>query len=183
MYDFLDISWREIGTRNHFMEYYELILLSMTYWRSHWCPVARFDYSHNNMILRSRLKCPEPDCREPDCRDPEGWTMLTVRPCASWLRRGCPMWRIWARWAPRLPGHCQTEAEGILYHRKVDADSRCSGVCRNVWPDKKANDPVSSTTASVCTAVPRGPIVPLVLTSAYTHQNIIRDVHWDRADY
>ena len=73
----------------------------------------------------ARLPAEDPCHRILSYRDPRGWSMLRGRPHASWLRqvesylKDAGLASAWAM-ARRRPKE---------YRRKVDAATRCSGVC------------------------------------------------------
>ena len=76
----------------------------------------------------ARLRAEDPAHRILFCRDPWGWSMQRGRPHASWLRKMesylkdagmaglASAWTMARQWPKK-------------YRRKVDAATRCSGVC------------------------------------------------------
>ena len=76
----------------------------------------------------ARLPAEDPAHRILSCRDPRGWSMPKGRPHSSWLRKvesylkDTGMAGLASAWA-------MARRRPKEYRRKVDAATRCSGVC------------------------------------------------------
>ena len=78
----------------------------------------------------ARLPAEDPAHRIVSCRDPRGWTMPRGGPQASWLRqvesylKNSGMAGLGSAWA-------MARRRPKVYRRKVDAATRCPGVCHH----------------------------------------------------